>query len=161
MILPVTPTLNKEERPGAIEEDTLHGMFAVTAKVGDAYSAIATWIGKHPKNKILLVLDEGTDAYQHSRCCTQSKLSSRKIPISYYWKLQINSRYAWTAINPKNGWDSISPDFDEWPTTQANGICQYFNPYRCPAILHPDPEMRKSYLNSLSVEIIFTRKKLN
>lgn len=145
MILPVTPShLIKRKGRGAIEEDTLHGMFAVTAKVGDAYSAIATWIGKHPKNKILLVLDEGTDM-PISILDAVPNLNSHpeKFQLAIIGNSKSTQDMHGLLSTPRAGWDAISPDFDEWPTTQSNGICQYFNPYRCPAILHPDAEMRE------------------
>lgn len=143
-ILPIVPAdqLKKKGR-GAIEDDTLHGMFAVTAKPGDDFKVISTWIGKHPKNKILIILDEGTEM---PMIITDAFPNLNSHPDKFQLACIGNSK-SWQDLHgllsfPENGLDSVSPDLDEWKTKQPNGICQYFNPYRCPAITDPDPERR-------------------
>lgn len=144
-ILPIVPQekLKKKGR-GTIEDDTLHGMFAVTAKKGDPYSTISTWIGKHPKNKILLILDEGTEM---PIAITDAFPNLNSHPAKFQLAIIGNSASTQDLhgllSTPENGWDSVSIDLDEWKTKQPNGICQYFNPYRCPAILDPDPKRRE------------------
>lgn len=141
----ILPVINKgAKKPrGQIDKDTLHGMFAVAAKKGDAYATISNWIGKHPKNKMLLILDEGTEM---PIAITDAFPNLDSHPEKFQLAIIANSA-SWQDLHgllstPKNGVDSISTDLDEWPTKQPNGICQYFNPYRCPAITDPDPERR-------------------
>src|ERR1051326_3480849 len=43
------------------QEQSTHGIFAVSAKQGDDDKAIASWIGRHSENGILVTLDEGSD----------------------------------------------------------------------------------------------------
>jgi len=134
----------KKKKRGNVEESTLHGMFAVTAKLGDDDQAIANWIGKHPKDKMLLILDEG-NYMPMSITNAFSNLNSH--PEKFQLCIIANSKSVsdlhGSLATPKNGWDSVSIDLDEWVTVYANGICQYFNPYKCPAITHPDPVIRE------------------
>jgi hypothetical protein len=45
---------------------------------------------------------------------------------------------------PELGWKSVHPMKDiKWKTTQPNGVCLYFSPYRSPAIHEPDPVKRE------------------
>lgn len=149
-VLPVTPTKQSVKRRGEIDKDTLHGMFAVTARVGDSYQSIATWIGKHPDNKLLVILDEGTDM-PISILDAIPNLNSHphKFQLAIIGNSKSTQDMHGLLSHPRNGWDSVNLDLDDWPTTQTNGICQYFNPYRCPAILDPDPERRKALSNFL------------
>lgn len=144
-VLPIVPDhLLKAKGRGKITDNTLHGMFAVTAKLGDDGQAVASWIGKHPIDKILVILDEGTDMPM-SIIDTFPNLNShpKKFQLCIIGNSMSTQDMHGCLSTPKNGWDSISTDLDEWETVQKNGICQYFNPYRCPAITHPDPEIRK------------------
>lgn len=144
-ILPVVPEhLLKAKGRGKITDNTLHGMFAVTAKLGDDDQAVATWIGKHPDDKLLVILDEGTDMPM-SIINTFPNLNShpKKFQLCIIGNSKSTQDMHGCLSTPRNGWDSISVDLDEWRTVQLNGICQYFNPYRCPAIMHPDPLMRE------------------
>lgn len=137
-------TEGKKKKRGDVEESTLHGMFAVTAKLGDDDQAIANWIGKHPKNKMLLILDEGN---YMPMSITNSFSNLNSHPEKFQLCIIANSKSVsdlhGCLATPKNGWDSVSIDLDEWETVYTNGICQYFNPYKCPAITHPDPKVRK------------------
>ena len=42
-------------------KDTIHGMFAVAARQGEDERVISTWLGRHPDEAIMVVLDESTD----------------------------------------------------------------------------------------------------
>jgi hypothetical protein len=142
--LPVVTDPTKKKRRGDVEESTLHGMFAVTAKLGDDDQAIANWIGKHPKDKMLLILDEG-NYMPMSIVNAFPNLNSH--PEKFQLCIIANSKSVsdlhGCLATPKNGWDSVSIELDEWVTVYTNGICQYFNPYKCPAITHPDPLIRE------------------
>lgn len=142
--LPIVTDSTKKKKRGDVEESTLHGMFAVTAKLGDDDQAIANWIGKHPKDKMLLILDEG-NYMPMSIVNSFPNLNSH--PAKFQLCIIANSKSVsdlhGCICTPKNGWDSVSIDLDEWVTVYTNGVCQYFNPYQCPAITHPDPQVRE------------------
>jgi len=162
----ILPVINKDNLKasgrGKIDKDTLHGMFAVAAKVGDSYQVISTWIGKHPKNKILLVLDEGTEM-PISILDAVPNLNSHpeKFQLAAIGNSRSTQDLHGLLSTPANGWDSVSIDLDEWKTTQNNGICQYFNPYRCPAIIDPDPVRRKLLSKFLIGEDNLKQKELD
>lgn len=134
------PTSSKNK----IDDDTLHGIFAVTARLGDDDQAIATWIGKHPKDKILLVLDEGTDMPMSILNATPN-LNSHPEKFQLICIGNSNSTMDLHGIlsTPKAGWPSVSVELQQWDTTQINGTCLYFSPYESPAITESDPEKRK------------------
>jgi hypothetical protein len=142
-----------------ISDDTLHGIFAITARVGDNDQAIATWIGKHPKDKILLILDEATDM-------PMSILNALPNLNSHPEKFQLvaignsNSTMDLHGLlsTPANGWGSVSPDLIQWRTTQENGTCLYFSPYESPAIHDPDPLRRKILSRFLIGKETLTKK---
>ena len=127
-----------------IEDDTIHGIFAVAARNGNDTTAISTWIGKHPKDKILIILDEATDM-------PMSILTAKPNLDAHPEKFQMidignsNSTNDLHGVlsTPKNGWDSVDITLSSWETVQPRGICLYFSPYESPAIRHPDPQMRE------------------
>lgn len=150
----VPPRILLEEAPSGknkIDDDTLHGIFAVTAKQGDDDSAIASWIGKHPKEKLFVILDEATDM-------PMSILNALPNLNSHPDKFQLcaignsNSTMDLHGLlsTPQNGWSSVTPEVIEWKTKQINGICQYFSPYHSPAITDPDP-LRRAILEKFLV----------
>ena len=126
-----------------IEDDTLHGIFSVTAKIGDSDQAIATWIGKHPKDRILIILDECTDM---PMAITKSfgNLNSHPEKFQLIGIGNSNSTMDLHGVlsTPKNGWDSVSIELQQWDTVQPRGTCLYFSPYESPAITDPDPKRR-------------------
>lgn len=144
-----------------IDDDTLHGIFAVTAKQGDSDQAIGTWIGKHPIDMILLVLDECTNMPMSITSATPNLDSHpKKFQLIGIGNSDSTLDLHGTLSTPECGWHTISIDLQSWRTTQRNGICMYFNPYESPAITHPDPEMRKILGNFLiSKEILEQKEK--
>jgi hypothetical protein len=142
-----------------IDDDTLHGMFAVTAQVGDDDQAVATWIGKHPKDKILLILDECTDMPM-SILNALPNLNShpKKFELVGIANSKSTQDLHGLLSTPEGGWDSVTPELQSWKTKQLNGICLYFNPYESPAITDPDPERRKKLGEFLISEEILKGK---
>ena len=141
------PRILLEEQPAGknkIDDDTLHGIFAVTAKSGDDDQAIGTWIGKHPKEKILLILDECTDMPMAITNALPN-LNSHPEKFQLIGIGNSNSTLDLHGIlsTPKAGWDSVSIELQSWKTTQPKGVCLYFSPYDSPAVVDPDPERRK------------------
>jgi hypothetical protein len=125
-------------------KDSIHGMFAIAAKKGDDDEAISGWIGRHPEDKILLVLDEATDmplsiikAFPNLEA-KPDKFQCMAIGNSLS-KFDLHG----SLSTPRDGWQSVNPmEQFEWPTTQRNGICLFFNCYDSPAIHEVDPRKK-------------------
>lgn len=126
-------------------KDAIHGIFAVAAKEGSDESAINTWIGRHPEDALMLILDECTDLNTAVSKAFINLDSSEK-PFQC---LGIGNSNSWFDLHgmlsyPKDGIESVNPDIDtRWPTTQKNGICLYFDCYNSPAIHETDPKKKK------------------
>ena len=126
-------------------KDTIHGIFAVAARQGDDDSAISTWIGRHPEEALLVILDESTDL---NLGITKSfiNLDANEKPFQLIGVGNSNSWYDLHGIlcTPKDSKKVLDPMKDyKWETTQKNGIALYFNPYESPAIHEPDPVKKK------------------
>lgn len=131
-------------------KDTIHGMFAIAAKKGDDDEAISGWIGRHPDDSMLLVLDEATDM---PLAITKAfpNLDSKPEKFQLIAIGNSNSKYDLhgTLSTPKVGWANINPMRDvEWETTQRNGVCLFFSCYESPAIHETDPE-KKAVLSTI------------
>lgn len=127
-------------------KDTIHGMFAVAAKRGDSEASIREWIGRHPKEALLVILDEGTDMPPAILGAVAN------LDTAPWFQLMCignsSSRFDLHGIlsTPKVGWDKIDPKVDKkWETTQENGICMFFSCHDSPAIHETDP-VRKAKL---------------
>lgn len=140
-------------------KDTIHGMFAIAAKKGDDDDAISGWIGRHPDDSLLLVLDEATDM---PLAITKAfpNLDSKPEKFQLIAIGNSNSKYDLhgTLSTPKDGWASINPYLHtEWLTTQRNGICLFFSCYESPAIHETDPvkkeALSKIFLTSDQVDL--------
>lgn len=143
-VLPVLPPEELDQNKKGIKKDTRHGMFAVTAKVGDDGQAVSTWIGKHPDDKLLVVLDEGTDMPMSIvDCIPNLNAHPSKFQLFCIGNSKSTMDLHGTLSTPINGWDSVSVDLSKWKTVQSNGICLYFNPYESPAIKETDPIKKK------------------
>lgn len=125
--------------------DTIHGIFAVAAKQGSDESAINTWIGRHPEEALMLVLDECTDL---NMAISKSfvNLDSGEKPFQC---IGIGNSNSWhdlhgTICYPKDGIETIDPMVHKkWETTQKNGICLFFSCYDSPAIHEKDEVKRR------------------
>lgn len=130
-------------------KDKIHGMFAIAAKRGDDETAISNWIGRHPKNGLLVVLDEGTDMPPALLNVTPNLSANMRDQGKLFQCMIIgNSKSKFdlhgAMSTPKAGWDTVDPMKDlTWETTQSNGICLFFNCYESPAIHETDPDLRK------------------
>lgn len=125
--------------------DNIHGIFAIAAKQGSDENAINTWIGRHPNESLLLVLDECTDLNSAISKAFVNLDSSEK-PFQC---IGIGNSNSWNDLHgmmstPKDGIGSIDPMVHtKWETTRKNGICMFFSCYNSPAIHDPDPVKRK------------------
>lgn len=127
-------------------KDNIHGIYAIAANKGDDEQAIKNWIGRHPEDSLLLILDEATDL----PIAIRPAMSNLKKGLSgTFQAIAIGNSCSKADLHgamatPKVGWNNINPKKDfEWETTQPKGICLYFNPYDSPAIHEPDPEKRE------------------
>lgn len=139
------PKITNLRDPNSNIKDTRHGIYAVSAKKGDSKDTIATWIGVHPDDALLLILDEGTDM-PLALSDSMANLDPGKKPFQCNIIGNSDSIYDLhgSMSTPLNGWASIDPMKDVmWQTTQKNGICLYYSPYESPAVQDPDPERRK------------------
>lgn len=133
-------------------KDTIHGMFCIAAKRGDDDEAISGWIGRHPDDKLLLVLDECTDM---PLAITKafSNLDAKPLKFQLIGIGNSNSKYDLhgTLSTPKAGWNNIDPLRDVmWETAQKNGICLFFSCYESPAIHETDP-VKKAALSEIFI----------
>lgn len=131
------------------DKDPHHGIFAVAAKKGDDDSSINTWIGRHPDDGLMLLLDEGPDM----PFALVGAFPNVKGNQKWYQCIIIGNSNSKTDLHgalstPAVGWDKL--DFRvggggayEWPTTQEKGICLYFHPEDSPAIHETDVEKKK------------------
>lgn len=137
---------------GLKTDDRIHGMFAVAAKTGDDEKVIAPWIGRHPDDALMVILDEATDMPP----ALMKSLPNLKKGINFFQAMAIgnsNSKFDLHGglSTPKDGWEKVDPNVDnKWETTQENGICLFFSCYESPAIHETDPE-RKAILSKFLI----------
>lgn len=135
----------KSDRRFKVEDDTMHGIFSVTAKMGDDDRTISTWIGKHPEDAMLLILDEATDM-PPAILKALPNLNTKSDRFQMFDIGNSNSKFDLhgSLATPKVGWDNIDPlQHNKWETMQENAVCLYFNPYESPAIHDSDPVKRE------------------
>lgn len=127
------------------DKDSQHGIFAVAAKRGDDENSINTWIGRHPDDGLMLVLDEGTDMPPALIGAFPNLEGNQK----WFQCMIIGNSASKTDLHgalstPLNGWESIDHNKQyEWETTRKKGICLYFHPEDSPAIHEVNPEKKK------------------
>lgn len=106
---------------------------------------LSTLIGVHPKDGYMILVDEcnfmpsgifGVFA-NAKKGTTWFQAQAIANPIDKFDPHGI-------MCTPKYGWDSIDPlKQTEWQTDK--GVCLYLSPYKSPAIIHPDPEVKKFF----------------
>lgn len=130
--------------------DLIHGVYGVAAKLGDDEKTIKSIIGRHPRNSILVILDEATDM---PIGIIAALPNLKKGLAGRFQCVAIGNSSSWTDLHgilstPKVGKDNIDPHKDfRWETTQPKGICLYFNPYDSPAI-HEKNLIKKAALGN-------------
>ncbi len=130
------------------KRDPIHGMYALAAGKGTDEKAISNWIGRHPKEGILVILDEATDL---DPVLLKSLPNLESGGIDFQCLVIGNSCSKFDLhgclSTPLVGWKNLNPmEVVSWPTSQKNGICLYFNPYESPAI-HEKDEIRRKALS--------------
>lgn len=155
------PYILRSSPPPAIyppDPDFVHGIFGVAAKLGDEENTIKEIIGRHPKDALLIILDEAPHmppAIMNSFPNLKKGLADRFQCIAIGNPDSVGDLHG-ILSTPLNGWDSIDPKKDySWRTTQPGGICLYFNPYDSPAI-HETNSLKKTALS----KFLFTEEQL-
>lgn len=133
-------------------DDELHAISTIAAAKGRDNEAFKNYIGRHPKRKLLLVLDEGPDL---DPIILESLPNLEKEGSAFQVLCLGNSASKFdlhgSLSTPKNGWNSINPkEATRWETTQKNGLCLYFSCYESPAIYEQDP-IKKAALSKFLI----------
>lgn len=147
-----------------IKKDTLHGMFCVAIKQGDAEKAIKDIIGTHPKDALMLVLDESTDipatvlgSFANLDTGEAEKEDATRFQVWAIGNSNSTNDLHGALATPKVGWDKIDPlKMKRWETTQKNGVCLFFSCYESPAIHEKDPIKKKAL-----GKFLITQEKIN
>lgn len=136
------------------KKDPLHGMFAVAAQApsssGKSSSVedqkIRNWIGRHPDNGLLVILDEATDLPVSILNAVSNLDAKGWFQMHSIGNSASKDDLHGALATPKNGWKSIDPfKDDEWETQQPDGLCLFYSCYASPAILEKDPVLRAKY----------------
>lgn len=126
-------------------EEEIHCISALAAGVGTDENQIKNYIGRHPKSKMLLILDEAPDLSPVVRSAVANLKAGRdgKLQVWIIGNSKSKSDLHGAMSTPEGGdWLTVNPEMTRWRTTQPNGICIYNSPYRSPAIHETDPEKR-------------------
>jgi hypothetical protein len=143
-------------------KDTIHGMFAVAATQGSDDDTIANWIGRHPEDSLMVILDEATDmpvAILGALPNLESK--SAKFQLMAIGNSNDLNDLHGALSTPEDGWNTIDPSRDtEWRTTYKNGVCLFFSCYESPAIHESDPKIREKCRGFFITQEEINEKKL-
>lgn len=144
------------------KRDPIHGMYSVAAAKGTTQKAIANWIGKHPDEGLLLILDEAPDLdpilLDAIPNLDSPGIEFKCVPIGN--SADQNDLHG-ALSTPAEGWDSVDPLRDTfWETTQQKGCCLFFNCYESPAIHEPNLIKRKALEKFLITADSIEQKKL-
>lgn len=125
-------------------KDFKHCIRALSAKQGDTSNTIKNLIGRHPRDGLMVIADEGPDL---PIAILEAVPNWETAPWFQLWCIGNSSSkfdLHGSLATPAAGWESIDPTKDfTWPTMRKNGVCLYFNPYDSPAIIEPEPEKRE------------------
>lgn len=119
--------------------DTLHGIHGLALRQGNADKTLAEVIGIHPKEGLLVLCDEHSDALPAVNDAI-TNWDSGGVAFKFIGianaksKLDPHGRLS----EPVKGWESINPDEDEMWETTSGGVCLYFDCYKSPAIKRPN-----------------------
>jgi hypothetical protein len=156
----ITKTL-KDSSGNAIK-DTIHGCFAISAKQGDDEKVVSSWIGRHPDEAMMVILDESTDMPP----ALIKVIPNLEQGVEFFQLMGIGNSLSKFDLHgalstPKDGWNSVDPMKDTmWETTQKDGVCLFFSCYESPAIFETDP-VRKEKLSKFLITSEAIKEKEN
>ena len=143
-------------------KDTIHGMFAVSARAGDSSDTIKNWIGKHPDEALLVIIDEAPDM----PVAVVDAIPNLSLSVEHFQLIAIGNSKSKIDLHgalstPKEGWGSVNPSIKKWETTQENGCCLFFDCYDNPSLFEADP-IKKAKLEKifLTLDKIESKKKI-
>jgi hypothetical protein len=116
----------------AAKGDDKHAIFAVAVGKGEANKAAANIQGMHAP-RIFVVLDEATDVEE----AILTAIENLKKNCRDFTELRIGNAQSrldplGQAMTPKNGWNSITVDHEEWET--VDGYCLHFDGFKSPNV---------------------------
>lgn len=127
-------------------DDEIHCISAMAAAKGTDQDAIKNYIGRHPKGKFVLLLDEAPDL---DPIILEALPNLEAGKTGAFQCLVIGNSSSKFDLHgalstPKDGWENINPEINKkWETVQPGGICQFFSCYDSPAIHEKDGVKRK------------------
>lgn len=120
-------------------EDEVHGIHGMAIREGEADRVLKDMIGIHPKEGLLVIVDESSDV---SMAIEQAITNWDSCGISFQMALIANSKDRFDLhgkfSEPENGWTSVDPDKDTRWKTKKGGVCLFFDCYKSPAIVSKD-----------------------
>lgn len=142
-VLPIMARAFKSKPPKVLypgQNDKIHGIYAVAIPKGEEKKVIGTIIGRHPKKKIMLVLDEATEIDP----VILNSIPNLERGVEHCQLISIGNSSSKHDLHgamatPEVGWDKIDPVRDWTWRTVRGGICLYFYPFDSPAIHERDP----------------------
>jgi len=146
--LPIQFRYRKSPKPMFLYDpiDTVHGIFAEAAKLGNDDRTIKDIIGHHPERELLIVIDEAPDT-PSGLLKAFTNLDTGSKPFQCIALGNSKSRFDLhgSMATPLEGWRSVDPLRDiKWQTCQKNGICLFFSCYNSPAIHETDLEKKRA-----------------
>lgn len=133
------------------KSDDLHSITVIAAPKGSGEDEkkkerIKNYIGRHPKRKFILLLDECPDLDP----VIVEAVPNLELGDVDFQLLGLGNADSRTDLHgglctPKDGWGSVHPDNNYvWETSRKGGICLFFDCYDSPAIRETDPEKKKA-----------------
>jgi hypothetical protein len=112
--------------------DDLHAIFAMAVGEGETSKAAANIQGMHAK-RVLVVIDEATDVEEAILVAIENlKKACEDFTELYIGNAKSRLDPLGRAMTPKNGWNSITVDDEEWET--ADGYCLHFDGFKSPNV---------------------------
>lgn len=142
-------------------DDLIHTISAIAAAKGKDEEAIKNYIGRHPKEKLFIILDEAPDL----DLSVLSAIPNLEAGQNSFQVIAIGNSSSVNDLHgslsvPKDGWESVDPMKDtEWETTQKNGICLFFSCYESPALFETNEVKKKALSKFLPTQEQITSKK--
>jgi len=143
-------------------DDSIHTISAIAAAKGKDEDAIKNYIGRHPKQKLFIILDEAPDL----DLSILSAIPNLEAGQNAFQVIAIGNSNSKNDLHgslsvPENGWESVDPlKNTQWRTTQKNGLCLFFSCYESPAIFEKDPVRKVALSKFLPTEEQINAKKI-
>lgn len=149
--LPYTIMRSQPPRILFERDNEINCISAIPCARGTDSSAIRNYLGRHPKGKLLLVLDEAVDldpcilgALPNLEAGEEGKFKCLAIGNSQS-KFDLHGALA----TPAGGWKSVDIHTPKWETA-TGGLCLFFSCYDSPAITEQDP-VKKAALSKFLI----------